>query len=117
MVTSNLTTALTNIIRDLEEIEDELARLYGELSMRVTGLSKISFQLISRDSAKHRDALRGIENQLINDLKGSQDTERVIANGGELRDRLSRVREIAKSISGNPPVNLLLTLTELEEYE
>jgi len=117
VVTSNLTTALTNIIKDLEEIEDELARLYGELSMRVTGLSKISFQLISRDSAKHRDALRGIENQLINDLKGSQDTERVIANGGELRDRLSRVREIAKSISGNPPVNLLLMLTELEEYE
>jgi len=41
----------------------------------------------------------------------------VIANGGELRGRLSRVREIARSISGNPPVNLLLMLTELEEYE
>ena len=118
MVTSDFNAALISMLRNLEEVEDELAELYGELSeLAVDELSKISLQLISRDSAKHRDILKGIEEMLLNDLKGSLSIEGTVAMNRELESKLSKIREYAVTVRGGVAKDLANRLMELEDYE
>ncbi|WP_291767640.1 hypothetical protein [Caldivirga sp. UBA161] len=118
MVTRDFNAALINMLRSLEEVEDELAGLYGELSELASDeLSKISLQLISRDSAKHRDILKSIEESLLNDLKGSLNIENTIAMNRELESRLSKIRERASMVRGGVGRDLANRLMELEDYE
>ncbi|ABW01259.1 hypothetical protein [Caldivirga maquilingensis] len=118
MVTRDFNAALISMLRNLEEVEDELAELYGELSELATDeLSRISLQLISRDSAKHRDILKGIEETLLSGLKGSLNVEGVVSMNRELEGRLSRIRECAAMVRGGVAKDLANRLMELEDYE
>ena len=106
------------MIRGLENIEDKLAELYEELSGLATDeLSRISLQLISRDSAKHRDILKGIEESLLNDLRNSLDIESIAMMNRELESRLSKIRERASMVRGGVGRDLANRLMELEDYE
>ncbi|WP_291998674.1 hypothetical protein [Caldivirga sp.] len=118
MVVRDFNSALISMLRNLEEVEDELAELYSELSeLAADELSKISLQLISRDSAKHRDILKGIEETLLNDLKGSLSVEGVAAMNRELESKLGKIREYAATVRGGVTKDLANRLMELEDYE
>ncbi|MGC8570170.1 hypothetical protein [Caldivirga sp.] len=118
MVTRDFNTALISMLKGLEEIEDKLAELYGELSESTSDeLSRISLQLISRDSAKHRDILKGIEGSMLSDLKSSLSSDGIAAMNRELENRISKVREYAAIVKRGVAKDLANRLMELEEYE
>lgn len=117
MASSSFATTLISILGSMEMIEDELAKLYGELSLKYEGLVGISLKLISEDSVKHRDVLRGIKDQLVKDLSESPAINVMLTYGDELRGKIGKVREVADAAKGGVIRDLARMLSELEGYE
>lgn len=112
MMLSGFGGLMRNLIDLMIEVEEELSRIYGELSLNVDEpIVKAALRLISSDSTKHAVVLRLIREELVSGVerRGSGGFEGIRGKVAELEEALRRLR-------GMSPTTLNI-LSELESYE